>query len=1169
MIISQPYVYGCGGFMSHFDESELTSWLADELAEKYTKLSFQSDPHYLALFDNLLVQVGRDLRNEALDTPNFSDKNGNPCYDDYACRMFMGVSKSAPQYKEFSDCLRIFDSQLKYDYWRKVGIERKLTKAQAEIFICCSAYAHGRSLKQHLAEFFRQEGIYSNLNSIRPYRDVVDKLNREVFGYDLTDQNNPKLVQKHPKNNNSNYFANAILAVNGREQEVAILKRFLACDMNIAWFQLAGVAGQGKSRLAFELISYARDELKWSAGFLEEREIRLFENQWSSWQPDKPHLLVFDYILGRESEIKPILQDLSRQNGNLKHNVRVLLIERQPWLKNKNDRVEPSPSNGKLPIPSLENNIAEWYLDLCHDNNYDGEDFNLTNSRFKNGVVELNALESNELVRIVKDISFRILDHELALPDDVIADTLNRIDSSGRPLYAYFLGQELAHSPQGFESWTNLDLLTRVLLRDSKTRWSKVFGEKPPAFGDVNQALSLAILSSITRKLNFNAPEIIDYFGNVSSQVRKETLTIIQGEAFSNSPRPQEMSSLEPDLLGEWLVLHSMKEGFDIQDIIEIAWIHSPKNTATFFKRISQDFPTFPATRELLSIPFHNDGCHVALAHVIGEILFNLKSNNVIPTENLMRTLIFSAERGNVKSILNLGICIYNGYGFDKSYEFAFSCFQQAADLGSVEGRYLLGVCYSNGEGVERNYEKALEEYEEAADKDYAYALNNIGTIYENGLGVNKNPNKAFEYYTRAAAQDCAPANINVASCYYNATGVGRDYKKAFSYYQKAARAGQAEAIFCLGICYRNGNGINIDLEKSFSYFLEAAEKGIVDSMLDVGVCYYKAYGCPRNFDKAAYWLEKAAGEGNVEAQFNIGACYFNAHGVKQNTQIAIEYFEQASAAGHKKAQAALASMKDTETETLEEERCPSSDDKWAKKQTNNILSDHMWPPANFNKSYWMSASYEEALKILSGFHRFVTLAKQDDILDGLECRGVRTTLMSFYPGSLLADLAFFSKSRNATCYCTAIYINHMAMPLNGNAQFILSVNQMGLSLPSIKTSKEYLDFFFSHILLDGRSFRIVSNESNLISEDALDCAQWEQLKNSVFPIRHVEGAFTENNRQCFQACVLQGNELFVSDIILHSNGAVGLENVCKLADGVSVSECKFQYQDILRFLIE
>lgn len=195
--------------------------LAEELGEECTLLSLpiRSDFHKVAL--SLISHIGlRDEKNKSLAIPVRTDETGSYC-DDYYCRKFMRLTKSdGHKYNIFSELMTSFDELLEYDHWRRIGTEnRHFTEAQAEIFICCSAFAHDRSLKQHLAVFLqycRREGIA--LNSVEPFRLEIGRLiseELEKFTYDN---------KSHKKSNepNGSFFNEQRLEnhISNQEQEL-------------------------------------------------------------------------------------------------------------------------------------------------------------------------------------------------------------------------------------------------------------------------------------------------------------------------------------------------------------------------------------------------------------------------------------------------------------------------------------------------------------------------------------------------------------------------------------------------------------------------------------------------------------------------------------------------------------------------------------------------------------------------------------------------------------------------------------------------------------------------------------------------------------------------------------------------------------------------------------
>ncbi len=71
----------------------------------------------------------------------------------------------------------------------------------------------------------------------------------------------------------------------GRDEAMARLQAFLACGGGFAWMQIAGVGGQGKSRLGYELTLRARDQ-GWRAGLLEsDQDLAAFSDAWVRWRP--------------------------------------------------------------------------------------------------------------------------------------------------------------------------------------------------------------------------------------------------------------------------------------------------------------------------------------------------------------------------------------------------------------------------------------------------------------------------------------------------------------------------------------------------------------------------------------------------------------------------------------------------------------------------------------------------------------------------------------------------------------------------------------------------------------------------------------------------------------------------------------------------------------------
>ena len=390
----------------------------------------------------------------------------------------------------------------------------------AEKAFCLSAKAQGIPLVLFLQQFVQyclDESIH--LEGFNGHESAITSLLSKQLGNRVSlDRKSlrklaPTIEQPRldpPASNTSIHYygSEERLDIMGREKEQERLEDFLKCDMPFAWFQLAGVGGQGKSRLALDFWLKA-EQKGWAAGLLDRKSAKVFQDKWNDWQPDRPHLIVVDYVAGKESITKPMIQTLAARCGELRECVRLLLIERQRWDKGEFERDEkPHMGQGQHYIlnSSHSHSYARWYLNLTESDQNDGRDRDLNQCRFDTGVEELLELDQGMLVDIVRRVAKKVGPVKtLPQSDEDIEKQLAHIDPSGRPLYAHFLGQQLASDPQS-EFSTRNDLLTSVLEREYYSRWKNIWGNvfegDAPIFGDDLPAMRIAVISTITKELN-------------------------------------------------------------------------------------------------------------------------------------------------------------------------------------------------------------------------------------------------------------------------------------------------------------------------------------------------------------------------------------------------------------------------------------------------------------------------------------------------------------------------------------------------------------------------------------------------------------------------------------------------------------------------------------------
>ena len=124
-------------------------------------------------------------------------------------------------------------------------------------------------------------------------------------------------------------FTQRATTFTGREAAMADLDAMLRDDRPVLWWQISGKGGQGKSRLALELIRVAEDD-GWHAGFL--RKMDLADVDWANIAIDRPTLIVIDYIAdpAKAAQAAMAVQKIKRRHDNTPK-VRFLFVERAPF----------------------------------------------------------------------------------------------------------------------------------------------------------------------------------------------------------------------------------------------------------------------------------------------------------------------------------------------------------------------------------------------------------------------------------------------------------------------------------------------------------------------------------------------------------------------------------------------------------------------------------------------------------------------------------------------------------------------------------------------------------------------------------------------------------------------------------------------------------------------
>lgn len=701
------------------------------------------------------------------------------------------------------------------------------------------------------------------------------------------------------------HYSSAALAVVGRESEQQQLLAFASDRAGFLWMQLAGVGGQGKSRLGLELWRSLENE-GWRCGLLEAETLESFQNQWSQWQPDRPHLLIADYILGREKQLKPVIQLLAKRQ-RLRFPVRLLLLERQRWdrgglslsmgVREKEQRENEQGEKEHALNSTTEEGRAEWFLKLT--TRHDGNDPEVMKCRFQSGVIELRALGQQELIALVRKAGDAVGSPVVA-SDEAIAKQLRQVDPAGRPLYAYFLGQVLGARPSAKLS-SNQELLTEVLNKDWGRRWGAAFKGGPPSIGQDIPAMRLAVLATILRGVDAAAlirqRLLTQKTGGVL--VRKQAMVLTDGPLGGGAQGPGPfITPLEPDLLGEWFVLSAFSLGLPMDLLMSLSWRAEASSTALFLERIAQDFGAHPITKELLHFDPASAEARVALSKKAAGILAGLYSAQVEYPKSIVDAVARAAHDGDARAMASLAHCYLSGAGVAADEAQGFAWYQRSAAAGDGSGMRNLGVCYLYGTGVAKNEAAGAEWFRRGASSGDSRSMVNLGWCFMNGVGVEQDQAEAARWYRKAVGAGDIEAMRALGLSYEAGTGVDKDEAEAVRWYRKAVEAGDVMAMRYLGINYDQGIGVPKDDAEAARWYGKAADAGDAEAMRLLGHRYERGGGVVKDEIEAVRWYRKAIDGGDAAALRSLGFAYQRGCGVERDAAEAVRCYRKGIDAG-------------------------------------------------------------------------------------------------------------------------------------------------------------------------------------------------------------------------------------------------------------------------------
>lgn len=757
-------------------------------------------------------------------------------------------------------------------------------------------------------------------NDLEDLRRPEQRLHRQKDDRETASYPSLPLSDPPASNNISNFSARS-LGVLGRTQEMQRLAQFAKDPRMFLWLQLAGDGGQGKSRLAYEFVLSQRSE-GWFSGFVDDEALRTWSGACDDWKPECPCLIVFDYVIGREQGISKAFRALAKHRQFFEFPVRLLLLERQRWDRGGLSTHGSSSRSRTVDGPMLalgaratapefhseegsfglnEDSRANWFLEIC--DRYDGRDNLLSQNRFENGVISLQGLSANQLVEISRQVAAR-REREIPLSDDDIALRLSEIDGSGRPLYAYFFGLVAASEPTN-QVWAKGRLLDMVLNREHATRWRASLNDQAPSLADDDDAVRLAALACICREIDCRR---LSGTGNAlatDSSTRRRALTLVNSSEGSAVRGPsQVISSLQPDLLGEWFVLSVLENETDRELLLASAWSYAPNETAAFLQRLAQDFPEHETSKAMFAWKPPTDEGLSAYQEVAAQIAIDINPTKRDLPQSLVEVLLRAADDDDGRAMAALGLAAYYGNGLPKDASSSHRWFVAAAEAGHTPSMQNAALGFLYGWGCEKKTPEAIRLLEAGAEAGHGGCMQTLGTLYKAGEVIPKDVPKAIKLFEDGAEVGSLDAMNSLADSYRGGTGKGVNLPLAFHWSSKAAELGSVIGMEHKGISYGYGEGVEKDLHSAVRWLRNAATLGHHVAFDVLFSLIGSQTGAASVELKKAHvdWLSRQANNGNARAVNWLGVLYLLGDFASKDSELGINLIEQAAHANDARA---------------------------------------------------------------------------------------------------------------------------------------------------------------------------------------------------------------------------------------------------------------------------
>ncbi len=245
-----------------------------------------------------------------------------------------------------------------------------------------------------------------------------------------------------------------------------------------------------------------------------------------------------------------------------------------------------------------------------------------------------------------------------------------------------------------------------------------------------------------------------------------------------------------------------------------------------------------------------------------------------------------AAEAGNVRAMVTVGDCLYDGDGRDKDIPRALAWYDRAAGAGDDIGTQRAARMRDEAERLREDGVKALE----AGETEVAMEAFRLSAVYGNVHAI------------------CAMGDVLLAG-----KGIKAEPKKAAKLYERAAELGDARAKYRLANLYLLNHGVRADRDKAKALLEEALAGGVTSAAakLEDMKVQRQAYLANRLYvvscavyhrgehTEAAALRAAAARMSHPRATFYLACMYDCGDGVERNKEKAVALYERAAMLGY------------------------------------------------------------------------------------------------------------------------------------------------------------------------------------------------------------------------------------------------------------------------------